>query len=145
MLVLAIIGSGAVFTGTNPTYTAAELTHHIKTSRAKYLISESAILKPLLEAAKQNNIPESNLWIFDPISDETPKGRKSWRELLNHGEKDWVRFNDQKTTTTTTAARLFSSGTTGLPKAVMITHYGLIAQHELVYATDPRDYHVRAA
>lgn len=144
MLVLAIIGTGAIFTGTNPTYTATELAHHIKTSRAKYLVSESAILEPLLEAAKRNNIPEDNLWIFDPLSNEVPKGRRSWRELFDHGEKDWVRFNDQKTSSTTTAARLFSSGTTGLPKAVTITHYGLIGQHEMAYASDPRNYHVRA-
>lgn len=143
MLVLAIIGTGAVFTGTNPTYTATELAHHIKTSRAKYLISESAILEPLLEAAKRNNIPETNLWIFDPLSKEVPTGRRSWRELFDHGEKDWVRFDDPKTSSTTTAARLFSSGTTGLPKAVVITHRGLIGQHEMAYAADPRDYQVR--
>lgn len=142
MLVLAIIGAGGVFTGTNPSYTAAELSHHIKTSRCSFLISESAILAPLLDAAKQNNIPERNIWIFDPLSQDEPKTHRSWRDLFNYGEEDWVRFDDLETARTTTAARLFSSGTTGLPKAVIITHYNLIAQQELVYTAFPRPYHV---
>lgn len=62
---------------------------------------------------------------------------------MKFGEEDWVRFDDLKTAQTTTAARLFSSGTTGLPKAVAITHYNLIAQHELVLGANPRPYPVR--
>lgn len=142
MLVLAIIGAGAVFTGTNPSYTSAELSHHIKVSRCSFLISESAILPPLLEAAKQNKIPDSNVWIFDPLSSEEPKSHKSWRDLFNYGEEDWVRFDNLETSRTTTAARLFSSGTTGLPKAVIITHYNLIAQQQLAYTAFPRPYRV---
>ncbi|PUU77284.1 hypothetical protein B9Z19DRAFT_1128462 [Tuber borchii] len=36
----------------------------------------------------------------------------------------------------TVACRLFSSGTSGLPKGVEITHYGLVAQHELAHETE---------
>lgn len=143
MLVLAIIGTGGVYTGTNPSYTAGELAHHMKTSRTKFLISESAIIEPLLKAAKQNDIPEHHVWVFDPLSNETPAGRQSWRQLFDHGESDWVRFDDLKTASCTTAARLFSSGTTGLPKAVTITHYNLAAQHELTFRANARPYAVR--
>lgn len=143
LLVLAIIGVGGIFTGTNPAYTAAELTHHIKTSQAKYLFSESTILAALLVAGKANGIPESNVWIFDPITpDKLSAGQRSWRELMDRGEQDWVRFDDKKVSSDTTAARLFSSGTTGLPKAVAVSHYNLIAQQELLYSADRRDYHV---
>lgn len=146
MFFLGIIGAGGVFTGTNPGYTSHELAHHLKTSRAQFLISEPEILAPLLEAAQKNGIPESNVWIFDPAAaDKTtpPQGHRSWRELFSHGEQDWVRFDNLKTASTTTAARLFSSGTTGLPKAVTITHRNLIAQQELVFNADPRPYQVR--
>lgn len=144
MLFLGIIGVGGVFTGTNPGYTSHELAHHLKTSRAQFLISEPEILAPLLEAAKKNGIPESNLWIFDPVSDKTasPKGHRSWQDLFSHGEHDWVRFDNLETASTTTAARLFSSGTTGLPKAVTITHRNLVAQQEMVFTADPRPYQV---
>lgn len=70
---------------------------------------------------------------------------RSWKELLNNGEEDWVRFDDLNTVRQTTAARLFSSGTTGLPKAVIITHYNLIAQHEIVLSVNSRPYPVSFA
>lgn len=142
MIVLAIIGAGGVFTGTNPSYTSAELTHHMKTSKSKFLISEPEILEPLLIAAKKNSIPSQKIWIFDPIGQQIPSGQQSWRELLNYGEQDWVRFDDLHLASTTPAARLFSSGTTGLPKGANITHYNFIAQNELTSKANPKPYAV---
>ena len=106
------------------------------------MISEPEILKSLQGAAQETGVPEQNVWIFNNLGQAVPTGHKSWKELVKFGEADWVKFNDLETARTTTAARLFSSGTTGLPKAVMITHYNLIAQHELVLGADPRPYTV---
>ena len=71
-----------------------------------------------------------------------PSGFRSWNELTTHGEEDWDRFNDLHACNDTTAARLFSSGTTGLPKAAMISHRNLIAQHKLVFETKPPPHQV---
>ena len=40
----------------------------------------------------------------------------TWRSLLDHGEEDWVRFDNLETAETTNAFLMFSSGTTGMPK-----------------------------
>ena len=134
LLVMSVIGAGGVFTGTNPAYTAHELAHSIRTSNAKWLISEPEILEPLLVAAKECDIPTDKMWIFHPLSTQKcPPGYASWQDLFKHGEKDWVRFDDLKTCKSTIAMRLFSSGTTGLPKAVNMSHYNFIAQHELIW------------
>lgn len=97
----------------------------------------------MLEASKQNNIPAKNIWIFDPIGQPIPAGQRSWRDLLKFGEADWVRFDDADRSKTAVAARLFSSGTTGLPKGVNITHQNLIAQHELTATANPKPFDVR--
>jgi acyl-CoA synthetase (AMP-forming)/AMP-acid ligase II len=134
ILFLGIIAAGGIFAGTNPGYTQYELAHHIKTAKVRFLISEPEILSNLRAAAKELNLPKENLWIFHSLPQQKcPEGFKSWEELLSHGEKDWVRFNDLETCRTTTAARMFSPGTTGLPKAACVTHYNFIAQHELVF------------
>lgn len=123
-----IIAAGGVFTGTNPSYTSHELTHHIKTSRAKFLIAEPEILTNVLAAAKECNIQSSSIWIFDVLGQTIPDSFKSFRDLMKHGEEDWVRFDNEETSRKTTAARLFSSGTTGPPKAAALSHFNLVAQ-----------------
>ena len=134
VLALGIIAAGGVWAGANPSYTPYELAHHIKTTKADFLISEPELLKPLLIAAKEREIPTERIRIFNPLASQPcPSGYMSWNELLQHGEKDWVRFDDPQTCRTTAAVRFASSGTTGLPKATTTTHLNLIAQHELYY------------
>ncbi|KKZ68531.1 hypothetical protein EMCG_05815 [[Emmonsia] crescens] len=142
MIFLATIGAGGVFAGTNPGYTQFELAHHIKTGKVSFLISEPEILDNLAAAAIDNNIPASNIWIFNTQDRPVPPGHKSWTELLKHGEEDWVRFDDPETCRNTTAARLFSSGTTGLPKAAVISHQNFIGQHTVVNDTRVVDYQI---
>ncbi|KAG0650962.1 Acyl-ligase azaF [Hyphodiscus hymeniophilus] len=143
MMFLGIIAAGGIFAGTNPSYTEFELVHHIKTAKAKFLITEPEMLDNVLAAAKTSGVPLSNLWIFDNMGQSIPSGFKSFKDLMNHGEKDWVRFDDEKTSKETTAARLFSSGTTGLPKAVILSHYNLVAQHTMVYEAQQKPWRMR--
>ena len=142
MLFLGILAAGAVFVGTNPSYTHYELTHHFKTALTKFVIVEPDLLPAVLAAAKESNIQEANIWMFADESDAFPSGFESWRTLLKHGEKDWIRFNNVEQSKRTTAARLFSSGTTGLPKGAEISHYNLVAQHILVNEVHPSPYEV---
>ena len=140
MLVLGIIGSGGVYTGTNPSYTPYELVHHIHSSETQFLITEPEMLEPVLQAAKECNIPRSRILIFNVQGQPVPKGFKSWETLLEQGEEDWVHFDDLETAQKTEAARFFSSGTTGLPKAVTMSHHNLVAQHTLFLGNEKRDF-----
>ncbi|KAL2399759.1 Phenylacetyl-CoA ligase epaB [Exophiala dermatitidis] len=144
MLFLGIVGAGGIFAGTNPAYTQYELTHHYKTSQTKFILVEPDFLPAVLASAQECGIQPSNIWVFDYIDNQkVPSGFSSWRTLLNHGDADWVRFDDEQTSKATTAARLYSSGTTGLPKAAAITHYNLVAQHTLVNETHPPPHEIR--
>jgi acyl-CoA synthetase (AMP-forming)/AMP-acid ligase II len=143
MMFLGIIGAGGIFAGSNPGYTPYELTHHFRTSETRFIVTEPEMLGQVLEAAKKVEIPTSNILIFNVLGQPIPAGFQSWETLLTHGEEDWVRFDDLQTAKTTEAARMFSSGTTGLPKAAMVTHYNLIAHHTLVWHSELIDYDVK--
>lgn len=96
-----------------------------------------------MRAAQACNIPKKNIFIFDTKDTEkVPTGYKSWKRWLDYGEQDWVRFNDLDMCKTTAAARLFSSGTTGLPKAAVLSHYNLIAEHTVVHEAYPKPWEV---
>lgn len=115
----------------------------MKAAETKFIVAEPEILDPVLLAATQAGIAKERVWAFDNLGQAIPTGVKSWSSLMSHGEQDWVRFNNQEAAQSTTAMRLFSSGTTGLPKAVTITHANLVAQHELTLGCHPRPYQVR--
>ncbi|KAJ9603540.1 hypothetical protein H2200_011726 [Cladophialophora chaetospira] len=136
ILFLAITGAGAVFAGSNPSYTPLELRHHVMITGAKFLISEPELLDSLLQAAQDTGIPKSNVRIFNTQpSQSVPTGFSSWTDLLSHGEEDWVRIDFLQASADTPAAYFTSSGTTGLPKATITSHRNLIAQHELCYSS----------
>lgn len=131
MLVLGILAAGGVYTGTNPAYTARELAHHVSVTKAKLFIVEPELLKPMQAALKPINNHNPSVFLFN--HDDKKHDLLSWTTLLDHGEVDWYRFDDEQTSRNTTAMLLTTSGTTGLPKAAMISHYNLIAEHTLVW------------
>lgn len=151
MAFLGIVAAGGVFAGTNPSHTVYELAHSWKTAEAKALIVEPELLPNALKAAKEIGLPLTNIYVFDhhtPINSTNTEprdgwsGLKSWRELMQHGESDWERWDDEKRSKETTAARLFSSGTTGMPKAVEMTHHNFVSQHTMVIEYKPKDYEI---
>lgn len=137
---LAIVAAGGIFAGTNVAYTPYELVHFAKTAKVKYVIAAPEHLKSMLNAAQQVGLDKSKIIMFNPDDREVPTGYTTFKDLLQRGEQDWVRFDDLKTAENTLAALLFSSGTTGLPKAVKLSHHNFIAQHTLVNEIVPKPY-----
>lgn len=113
ILVQGIIASGGVFVGTNPSYTTYELTHAFKVSNAKFLVAEPEILEAPKATALKLGIPKERTLLLAEPGEAKGSGHASWRSLLEHGEQDWVRFDDLETAKNTPAFLMFSSGTTG--------------------------------
>ncbi|KAJ4400552.1 hypothetical protein N0V91_008594 [Didymella pomorum] len=146
-----ILSFGGIFAGVNPSHTPYELEHAFRTAEVKALIVEPELLPNALKAAHQAGIPRTNIFAFDyhtPVDKPWSSNKawktdiKSWRHLMGQGEADWIKWDNEARSKSTTAARLFSSGTTGLPKAVEMTHHNFIAQHTMVLEHKPRDYEV---
>ncbi|PVH90826.1 acetyl-CoA synthetase-like protein [Periconia macrospinosa] len=141
ILVLGIIAAGGIYSGFNPSFTPFEIAHRVNTVHGKFILTEPERLKAITDA--KQDVPKERIFIFDNMGQAIPDGFRSWKTLLDHGEIDWPRFTDPNTSKTTNCMFMFSSGTTGLPKAVQITHHNLVAQHVLVSEDHPKPYEIR--
>lgn len=141
MICLGAIAAGGVFSGTNPSSTSTELAAHIRTCNTKFLITEPELLDTVTCAAKMCGLRQSRIWIFDVLNQAMPAGFLSWTTLLQYGETDWIRFDDPAQANTP-AALFHSSGTTGLPKSAILTHFNIVAQHTLVHEVVQKPFEV---
>ncbi|KEF51265.1 uncharacterized protein A1O9_12615 [Exophiala aquamarina CBS 119918] len=129
VLWLGIIAAGGIVSGSNPAYTATELTRHFNLTRPKFIIAQLDTLDPVLEASAASRIPSTNVFCLGASPSLPDHGCKSWDSLLHFGEYDWqLNQPDAESTQTRIAVYAMTSGTTGLPKAALISHRYVVAQ-----------------
>ena len=119
----AAVAIGGTISTFNPSFTAKEIAHQLKDCQAKYIATVSPLLSNVREAAKIANVNFKNIIVFDHESDKEHLSLKSL--LANSGSSfpvDGVKVDPEET-----MALPYSSGTTGLPKGVMLSHRNLIS------------------
>ena len=142
ILLLGIIGAGGRFSGANPAYTSAELKHHLQITDARFLITDIQLAQKVSTTLGKSRIPESSVFLLSDTDDLHPPFTRTVSELLDHDERDWVDIATVEEAKSTTAVLLSTSGTTGLPKAAMISHYSLVTLNRLLNDTKQKPYEV---
>ncbi|KAK1812117.1 hypothetical protein LTR12_013504 [Friedmanniomyces endolithicus] len=150
VILMGTIMAGGIFTGANPTYVARELAYQLKDSGATFLITAESSLQTALDAADSIGFSKNSIYVsdegFSTLRGDPPESVRglthfskllapadsattfTWEDFSSHSEMD------------RTAVLNYSSGTTGVPKGVEITHMNYISnclQTEYMAALTP--------
>jgi acyl-CoA synthetase (AMP-forming)/AMP-acid ligase II len=114
----AVATLGGIVTPINPLYTKYEVGNQLKDAGARFLFTVPACGEKVLEAGEKSGIEE--LFVF---GGSLPGATSFDSLLIDNGRAEQIEINPREDL----IALPYSSGTTGLSKGVMLTHYNLVA------------------
>lgn len=139
---LGTLRAGGVVSGASPAYNVEEMTYALNKAGTKFLMTVPSSMDVAAAAAKKAGIPRERVFLLEgELEDFTTMKTlldigKSFGEM---GQIPSFKIPKGKKNKNICAFLSFSSGTTGLPKAVMIAHQNVIAQVLQVQLITPPD------
>ncbi|RMZ82332.1 hypothetical protein DV738_g1761, partial [Chaetothyriales sp. CBS 135597] len=124
-VVYGVFYAAGVVTPASPAYLPDELAFQLTNSESKAIVTTKALLENARKAAKKAGIPENRILLLGAERDESHRF-KHWTNIK--ATSGAVRYRRRRLDPDNDISFLaYSSGTTGLPKGVILSHRNIVA------------------
>ncbi|KAI4605305.1 hypothetical protein J4E83_010730 [Alternaria metachromatica] len=136
VLAYGIIGAGGIFSAASAASTASELAKQLQGASSKILVTCQATLETTIRAAEDAGwgqggggrvllMSEGREWTLKIVGKDGRPGQN----IIDGGDLlPWTRITDRKELDESLIVLIYSSGTTGLPKGVKLSHRNIVSQ-----------------
>ncbi|EXJ90666.1 hypothetical protein A1O1_03770 [Capronia coronata CBS 617.96] len=130
-----VIAAGGVYSAASSSFTPLELARQIKQGKSLLIVASPDCTNVAVKAAQKCGVPLDRVLVLDSMG-----GNRSIQDVLGKGQNliegdgklnerlDWEVITDKEVLSNRVICLLYSSGTTGAPKGVNLSHQNLVSE-----------------